>query len=648
MRRLTNKILILVGLGILLLGGAFIAGTAVILQRQAENSVATLEAALRSDYDALIKQQVETVISMIEGVYERQQSGELTEAEAKTLAADLVRDLRYGEEGYFWIDTYEGDNVVLLGRDVEGTNRHELEDAQGKRLVADIIEAARREGGGFTDYWFPRAEGGEPLPKRGYSNDFEPWNWVVGTGNYIVDISTRVDAFRGEIRQSVAASTRDGIIVLVAAIVIAGVIAFFVGRRIANPLTQASGALAEIAGGGGDLTARLKVRSNDEVGEVARQFNNFVASLSEIVSGVKSSARDAEAQKEELSATSAETAASADEIAATVRSMRSQVERLSAEAEESSVAAGEIASDSQELSNSVGEQASAVEESSASIEEMVASIKSVANTARSKREGLLELQSTTEKGREEVRATEGKVSELTGSVAKLQEAITVINNIASQTNILSMNAAIEAAHAGDRGKGFAVVAQEIRSLAESSAENAKAIGDSLKKNAQDIESLKAFADSVFAHYTSIEEQIGGVQGAFDEITQAMDELSTGAEQIGKAVVSLRETTGAVETSTTRITERSRLISGHAEKVSAVSAEALDGISEIDAGTSEISSAMQELNRAVAKLSQTIGEISRSAHQFKTESSEAPEAPEEDGVQLVRDAEEGREDSQAQF
>ncbi|NBC29727.1 MAG: hypothetical protein GVY29_07025, partial [Spirochaetes bacterium] len=103
LRRLTHKILLLVGISILLIGGVFIAGTTVILQRQAETSVDTLDAALRSDYDTMIEQQVDTVISMIEGVYERQQAGELTEAEAKTLAADLVRDLRYGEEGYFWI-----------------------------------------------------------------------------------------------------------------------------------------------------------------------------------------------------------------------------------------------------------------------------------------------------------------------------------------------------------------------------------------------------------------------------------------------------------------------------------------------------------------------------------------------------------------
>lgn len=135
--------------------------------------------------DLLIMSEVETAISMLQTISSKQESGELTLEQAKQLGAELLRGLRYGRDGYFWADTTEGVNVVLYGRkDVEGKNRLESRDKNGKFLVKEFIARAKA-GGGYVNYWFPKKNQTTPLPKRAYVELFEPFGWVVGTGYYL-------------------------------------------------------------------------------------------------------------------------------------------------------------------------------------------------------------------------------------------------------------------------------------------------------------------------------------------------------------------------------------------------------------------------------------------------------------------------------
>jgi methyl-accepting chemotaxis protein len=134
--------------------------------------------------DMLIKAEVETAISMLQGIYDRQQAGELTLDQAKALGADLLRGLSYGADGYFWADTVEGVNVVLYGRtDVEGRNRLEDKDEKGTYYIKELIQAAQA-GGGYVEYWFTKKGGTVAQPKRSYTLLFEPFGWEVGTGYY--------------------------------------------------------------------------------------------------------------------------------------------------------------------------------------------------------------------------------------------------------------------------------------------------------------------------------------------------------------------------------------------------------------------------------------------------------------------------------
>jgi methyl-accepting chemotaxis protein len=132
----------------------------------------------------LIKSEVETALSMLQAIYKKHQQGEMTLAQAKKLGADLLRELRYGDEGYFWAHTTEGISVVILGRkDIEGTSRLDAKDVTGKFFVKEML-AKGKAGGGYLEYWYTKKGQNEPVPKRSYVLLFKPFGWVVGSGYY--------------------------------------------------------------------------------------------------------------------------------------------------------------------------------------------------------------------------------------------------------------------------------------------------------------------------------------------------------------------------------------------------------------------------------------------------------------------------------
>ena len=149
---------------------------------------------IRKDYDDSIKQQVEQVITLLDSFKADIDAGIYTQEEGMKLAADKVRGLRYGEEGYFWIDQSDGINVVLLGNDIEGTNRLGTQDVTGFEMVRDFIQGAVAQGSYYSDYQYPKEGETDPKPKRAYTQYYKPFDWVVGTGNYIDDIDEQIDA----------------------------------------------------------------------------------------------------------------------------------------------------------------------------------------------------------------------------------------------------------------------------------------------------------------------------------------------------------------------------------------------------------------------------------------------------------------------
>ncbi len=237
---------------------------------------------LNDNFDKIAKLEVETAISLLAKINSMTESGELESTKAKVLAKSLLRDIRYDKEGYFWADTYLGDNVVLLGKkDVEGTNRLESKDVKGKYLIKEIIENGRKPDGGFTTYWFPKKGTTIPLPKRGYSKSFEPYQWVIGTGNYVDDIDNIVSKQAEEIREQKSGVLIKSVLTLLFVLILISIIAIYVGRKISKPITIVTEAANSLAKG--EKVDDIKVNSNDETKHLATAFNLMKSKIQTLI-----------------------------------------------------------------------------------------------------------------------------------------------------------------------------------------------------------------------------------------------------------------------------------------------------------------------------------------------------------------------------
>lgn len=259
-------------LSVFIVGGIFFYN----LMKQSDENLQAINKVLNDDYDVLIKSEVESAITMLGHIYSRYEKGEITLEEAKKLGADSLRDMRYGEEGYFWADDLEGNNIVLLGKDTEGTNRLEFQDVNGKFIIKELIQLAK-DGGGYLDYYFPKAGEEEASLKRGYAMLFEPFQWEVGTGNYIDNIQAISSQVEEDNSKNMSNLMIVVIITALAVIVLASLAAYLVGKRISKPivaLTEVSEKLAV-----GDTEVNIVAASNDEVGVLSDAFGKIVENI---------------------------------------------------------------------------------------------------------------------------------------------------------------------------------------------------------------------------------------------------------------------------------------------------------------------------------------------------------------------------------
>ena len=253
-----------------------------------DKALETMDASSRQSYDDSIKEQVGVVISLLSEINDAYKAGTYTLDEAKKIAADEVRQMRYGETGYFWIDQSDGTNVVLLGSDTEGTNRMETEDAKGYKMVKEIIRVAVEDGGGYTDYVFPKEGETKPSPKRSYSEYFEPFDWVVGTGNYTDYIDTAIEK-QDKVFSSYAMKKAITLIgACVAMLVVVAVLVFMIAQDITKSLKKVVAEIEVIAGG--NFAHRMQdnmMKRKDDFGQLAGTLETMRESICGLLSQVK-------------------------------------------------------------------------------------------------------------------------------------------------------------------------------------------------------------------------------------------------------------------------------------------------------------------------------------------------------------------------
>jgi len=371
MKSISLKIILLAVAATVLVGASAAWAAVHFLNQTAETGITLLESNLRTDYDRSIQNAVTQAHSMLAAVAKERDEGKISASEALRLGANLLRGLNYGKGTYFWADTYEGVNVVLLGNATEGKSRIDQQDAKGKFMVKDIIDAGRQPGGGFVEYWFPRAGETEPLPKRAYALAFEPFQWNIGTGNYIDDIETALKGYRETARDQLVRSTVVMLLLLIAGVLAAGGVALGVGRRLARPLAEVDKALRRLAEGEADLTARLPVHTRDEVGRLSASFNGFTENLRALLTTVRSSMVSLTDTGTDLSANATETASATHQIAANVDSVGGLISHQAASITETSATVEEIGKTFGSFHRIIETQAAEVLSSTQSLEAMV-------------------------------------------------------------------------------------------------------------------------------------------------------------------------------------------------------------------------------------------------------------------------------------
>ncbi len=479
------------------------------MEKGAEN---VLRASIESDYDENIKNQVDNAISLLNAVYAGYERGEYSLDKAKEMGADLLRELRYGDGGYFWADTYEGVNVVLLGNTTEGTNRMNAKDTNGNSYIKDIISAGKNPDGGYVDYVFPKAGETESSPKRAYSKAFEPFEWVIGTGNYIDYIDTTVanetQAMEANAKSAMTKIAGSGgfLVVVVLAVCV------YMAVELSKSFRYTLGYIGNITKGDftHELPKKLRNRRDDfgilseNLEDMKKQVSGLIQEvkvqsniIGEVVDTVKTNVISLTGNIEDVSATTEELAASMEETAAssdTVKSMANEIEE----------AAKNIATRSQDGA----QQAADIHERASKAQ----------SDTRKQREHASEVHNS-------IRESLTKALEDAKVVKQIEVLSSSIMEITSQTNLLALNASIEAARAGDAGRGFAVVATEIGGLAEQSKEAVVKIQQVTEAVTSSVERLSEDAGQLL-------EFVGGdVVASYDMFDKVADAYNQDAKYI---------------------------------------------------------------------------------------------------------------------
>ena len=506
------------------------------LQQVKQKSLDELEVSIRENYDTTIKDQVGVVISLLSEINDQYKAGVFESIdEAKAVAAEVVRQMRYGDSGYFWVDTSNGTNVVLLGGDSEGTNRMETTDGNGYQMVKEIIRVAVEEGGGYVDYVYPKEGETESSPKRSYSEYFEPFDWVVGTGNYTDYIDDEIAAREDELAKYVTTRMTALIGACLGLLLIVGVLVAMIALDIIHSVRNISASINVIAGG--DFVQKVPkklVNRKDDFGNLAKtlegmrhslrgllaQVKNESANIDNVVESIDANVFTLNSEIEDVSATTQELAASTEETAASADQINSMTQQIDDAAREIATRAQDGATEAEDIHKRASQSKTNAVENRQKMEQMQA-----------------EIRSSLQKALEDAKVVE-KIGILADSIL----------NITGQTNLLALNASIEAARAGDAGRGFAVVAEEIRVLAEQSQEavaNIQAVTENVSSAvgnlAKDSNRLLDYVDQdVVESFALFEQMADDYNADATKINELVSDFSATSEELLASINSISE------------------------------------------------------------------------------------------------------------
>ena len=473
---------------------------------------------------------VEATMGILRHYQGLEKTGALSREDAQKQAIGMVRELRYDGDNYLWINDLQPrmlmhpTNPKLDGQDLSG-----FRDPDGKALFIDMVAVAKSQGGGLVEYRWPKPGASEPVEKISYVELFQPWEWILGSGTYIDDVQA---AFRVQLWKAAG--------VLLAIGLLMGSLVTYIGRSITRPLNEAVRAMADIASGEGDLTRQLDAQGQDELAALAAHFNGFTEKLRQVI------AQSLQAAK-----------------------------ALS----QASTSLGGIASEGQGHSEQQSQQMELV---ATAINEVTYGVQDVAKNAEHAASEVRNADERAQQGQSSISSCSQQVEQLSGTIQQAVEVIQtlaqestrigsvleVIRAIAEQTNLLALNAAIEAARAGEQGRGFAVVADEVRMLAQRTQQSTTEIQGMIETLQRNSEAAVKVIDASSQGSQLTIEQANLASQSLDQISQALRNLTSLNASIASATL---QQSHVVEDINRNVTQAAGLAQGNARAAERTSA-----------------------------------------------------------------------------
>ncbi|MBR2214121.1 MAG: methyl-accepting chemotaxis protein [Selenomonadaceae bacterium] len=575
-------------LATLILGGYFIFASVE------DNEAASLayRKNLEEQYDREIKLQTEGLVSSLNGIYERELAGELTNEQAMELALEVIRSARYDEgKGYFFADEKASGvcvaHATLRGK-VEGKMRLNDRDSNGVYYMQEIFKAAENPGGGYSNFSFPKPGETQDLPKRGFSMEFKPYGWIICTGSWI-DYMDEAEAMH---KAAAGEALTQKIIISLVIMIVVAVIMALVGARlakgIAGPISFVTLRMQKFAEGDyrQEAVNHGYEEKDDEIGQMIRGLESLGGNMRKLLNAIH---------------------ASAEQVAGSAAQLNDMTEQ-------SATASNQIAETITDVAGATNRQLTAVDEASQSMTQLAGRIEAMSAHAEKAAKETAEATEAAKTGSNVVGRTVqdmGRLSEVVGESARVVNSLgersdtigkitDTISGIAEQTNLLALNAAIEAARAGEAGRGFAVVAEEIRKLAAQSEEAAnkiaELIGEIQRETGAAVSSMNEGTGQLAATKASVEEtgrEFGSIVKLVETIARRSREIAVASKEASDNAENCQKAIGDIE-------NMSRSVVTNSETVSATTEEQSAAVHEMASSSQKLAEMATALQKEVAR------------------------------------------------